>query len=444
MSLLDQVLATAAPAGGDVQIVPLAAVHPDERNFYEMSDLDALAASIEAFGLEQPLVVRPEEDKDGEYRLISGHRRRAALLMLAERMPDDPRWAQVQVRVVESLGEAADRLRLIHGNRTTREKTEWERMMEAVELDDIAKKMKAQGAKVDGKLRDVVAQDMGISSSQVGKYLSIYRNLAAPLMSRYKAGLIGTQVAYACSTLTAEQQCRLEDDPAGVTLGAVETMRRRDTWQAIDDGFRSWLKVWAAENCDDNPWTKAGGQKVLAKLHESIQAGNVPTGMTLELKLNAIEAQRMGEVRFYNDYTTLNLLRQQYPERQPEQKAECVTCVCRFCTNKDCPAACCMTYYELARCPNAPSGGVCKTTECERHSAVIYRPKEEKRVEPATEKEESKPGGQTRADHIRSLGDEELVQFLCRYDLCPDINCGPEPSCTKCLRKWLGERYEEE
>jgi ParB/RepB/Spo0J family partition protein len=54
--------------------------------------IDELAASIRDHGLLQPLVVR--RDRSGEYHLIAGHRRMAALKLLAEASPADA-WSRV-------------------------------------------------------------------------------------------------------------------------------------------------------------------------------------------------------------------------------------------------------------------------------------------------------------------------------------------------------------
>ena len=59
--------------------LPLADLVSDENNFYALSEIPDLAANIELCGLQQPLRVR----KDGDaYRIVSGHRRRAALELL--------------------------------------------------------------------------------------------------------------------------------------------------------------------------------------------------------------------------------------------------------------------------------------------------------------------------------------------------------------------------
>jgi ParB family chromosome partitioning protein len=62
-----------------------------------LPDVDELAASIQAHGLLQPLVVRRDPGQRGRYLLVAGHRRLAALKLLAK--ADPGRWARVPATV---------------------------------------------------------------------------------------------------------------------------------------------------------------------------------------------------------------------------------------------------------------------------------------------------------------------------------------------------------
>jgi ParB family chromosome partitioning protein len=63
-----------------------------------LRNVDELAASIRIYGLLQPLVVREAGGERGRYQLVAGHRRLAALKLLAERYPRED-WRSVQVIV---------------------------------------------------------------------------------------------------------------------------------------------------------------------------------------------------------------------------------------------------------------------------------------------------------------------------------------------------------
>ncbi|HMM32007.1 MAG TPA: ParB N-terminal domain-containing protein [Clostridia bacterium] len=66
--------------------VPRDLIDPSEENHYSMNDIESLAASIEAVGLLDPLILR--QKPNGRYAIISGHRRNAAIGLLAEEAPE--------------------------------------------------------------------------------------------------------------------------------------------------------------------------------------------------------------------------------------------------------------------------------------------------------------------------------------------------------------------
>ena len=65
-----------------IEYISLDKLEADPGNFYRLTGLEDLAANIELCGLQQPVRVRPTEG--GRYMIVSGHRRRAALALLAK------------------------------------------------------------------------------------------------------------------------------------------------------------------------------------------------------------------------------------------------------------------------------------------------------------------------------------------------------------------------
>ena len=236
MNLIQDVLSAASTQQEQDRFarIKLADILPDPENFYETDGIEELAAAIDAFGLEQPLVVRPA-DEPGKYRLTGGHRRRLALLTLYAKDPE--RWAEVDVKITSSMGALADQARLILMNRT-----EYENMMETVKTAEIAKEFKANGGKVEGKTRNAVAAALGISSAQAGKYQAIYKHLCPTLMQRYKAGIIGTQVAYELSSLPNRQQ---EEIAATYPVPTMEAVRKKK--ESVPETFPDWALPMAKE-----------------------------------------------------------------------------------------------------------------------------------------------------------------------------------------------------
>jgi ParB family chromosome partitioning protein len=72
--------------------VPLDLIDPSPQNPRQTLEVAELAASIGAYGLLQPVVVRRTGSR---YELVAGHRRHAAYRWLAERAPDDDRWREI-------------------------------------------------------------------------------------------------------------------------------------------------------------------------------------------------------------------------------------------------------------------------------------------------------------------------------------------------------------
>ncbi len=65
-------------AGPDVASAPIGDIHPGRyqpRHKFDEDELDALADSVRAKGILQPILVRPHPDKQGEFELVAGERR---------------------------------------------------------------------------------------------------------------------------------------------------------------------------------------------------------------------------------------------------------------------------------------------------------------------------------------------------------------------------------
>src|SRR5262245_61363047 len=75
-----------------------------------LSQIAELAESIRTHGLLQPLVVRTDPAAPGRYTLIAGHRRLAALKLLAE---EDHAWSRVPATVRSEGGDEAYVLTLV-------------------------------------------------------------------------------------------------------------------------------------------------------------------------------------------------------------------------------------------------------------------------------------------------------------------------------------------
>ena len=174
---------------------------PSKGNFYGVEDVEDLKQSIELMGVLQPLLVTPQQ-KDGKRRIVAGHRRRLAVMQLVEEGKDQFRYVPILER--EEKNAILDRLALIMANRF-REKTDWEKMTEAIETEDLVLKLK-ETMNIQGRTRDLLAEIIETSPAQAGRYKAIYNNLIPELMAEFKANRIGVSVIYEASGLPEDYQ----------------------------------------------------------------------------------------------------------------------------------------------------------------------------------------------------------------------------------------------
>lgn len=174
---------------------------PSKGNFYSVEDVQDLKQSIELLGVLQPLLVT-EEEEDGKRRIIAGHRRRLAVMQLVDEGKE--RFRQVPILIKPKKNAILDRLALIMANRF-REKTDWERMTEALETEKLVLELKGS-MNIPGRTRDLLAEIIETSPAQLGRYKAIYNNIIAELMAEFKANRIVVSVIYEASGLPEDYQ----------------------------------------------------------------------------------------------------------------------------------------------------------------------------------------------------------------------------------------------
>ena len=100
-----------------IEYIDIDLLDSDQRNFYQLTDIDELADNIQLCGLQQPIRVRAGES--GRYTIVSGHRRRAALAQLVDKGLDQFRRVPC-IRETDNASPALQELRLIFANSSTR------------------------------------------------------------------------------------------------------------------------------------------------------------------------------------------------------------------------------------------------------------------------------------------------------------------------------------
>lgn len=186
-----------------IDYIRLDLIDGDPNNFYQLSGIEDLAANIATCTLQQPLLVREKED--GRYIIVSGHRRRAALELLAK---DDPeRWQEIPCIVErDAVSPALQQLRLIYANANTRTMTSAELGEQAAQVEKLLYQLKEEGYEFPGRMRDHVAQAVNASKSKLARLKVIREKLIPQFMRLWKQNSLRESVAYTLAGLSKERQ----------------------------------------------------------------------------------------------------------------------------------------------------------------------------------------------------------------------------------------------
>ena len=205
---------------------------PSEDNFYSMSAIDELAGLIElSGGVKQPGLVVPLGG--GKYKLLSGHRRRLASLQLVKQGKEAYRKMPCMVEDAgREQGPEADELRaideaiLLITTNGQREKTDWDKVQEATRLRALLEK-KRRFEKIPGETRKLIAEQLGTTPAQVGRYDSIAKHLIAAFKTWLEEGKINISVAYELSTMNEREQLKALDWARSMKRGpSIDEVKR--------------------------------------------------------------------------------------------------------------------------------------------------------------------------------------------------------------------------
>lgn len=168
---------------------------PSNENFYDTEKIAKLKESIKLLGLLQPLLI---ENRDGKDYIIAGHSRRKCCLELIEQGEERFRKVPCVYRPKTDLDtgnqdEIIRKIMIIQSN-TYREKTDWEKMTEVLQMEELVKELR-KNVELEGKTRDITAHLIGTSSGQIGRYRSISTNLLDDLMAEFKKSHINLSTA---------------------------------------------------------------------------------------------------------------------------------------------------------------------------------------------------------------------------------------------------------
>lgn len=282
---------------------------PSKGNFYSVEDVQDLKQSIELLGVLQPLLVTDEEE-DGKRRIIAGHRRRLAVMQLVDEGKE--RFRRVPILIKPKKNAILDRLALIMANRF-REKTDWERMTEALETEKLVLELK-ESMNIPGRTRDLLAEIIETSPAQVGRYKAIYNNIIPELMAEFKANRIVVSVIYEASGLPEDYQKQ-----------AAEVFRENEVLTLSD--IKQLKKNWEASQ-------QIPGQMDISQMEEKQEAagaGESTAGNEIDQQQEETATEGAGEATEGAEDAAGQ--QSEYIDPQPEQ----ITSLCYSCTHyEDC------------------------------------------------------------------------------------------------------------
>ena len=189
-----------------IEYIRLNLIGSDANNFYQLSEIEGLADNISLCGLQQPIRVRQNPENPERYTIVSGHRRRAAIELLAEEDPD--KWQEVPCIVErDAVSPALQQLRLIYANANTRKMTSSEISEQAVQVEKLLYQLKEEeGYEFPGRMRDHVAQAVGVSKTKLARLKVIRENLIEKWLERYQNNQLNESTAYALAKISQEYQ----------------------------------------------------------------------------------------------------------------------------------------------------------------------------------------------------------------------------------------------
>lgn len=190
-----------------ITMIPITELRPNGGNFYDTSNFEDLADSIELNGLLEPLCVFRRGQGTGSYVIFSGHRRYKALRLLYEKSGFE-KWTEVPCIVFPDPHDAnRETVMLIHANSTGRVLSNWEKAQQARRLKEALVAMREGGAELPGRIRDLVAEEMQMSASKLARLEAIGNRLTyRSWLELWKAGKLNESVAYRLSMLEWEEQ----------------------------------------------------------------------------------------------------------------------------------------------------------------------------------------------------------------------------------------------
>ncbi|GMB01056.1 ParB N-terminal domain-containing protein [Pelosinus sp. IPA-1] len=225
-----------AAAAPSIVMIDIDNLIPNTKNFYRVegdSEIEKqneqLKATIEMYGVKQPLIVKTEGN--GKFSIIAGERRYLACRRLTDEGKENFKLAPCIVEKAQSVED--EQIELIITNHH-RDKDLSEKIEEVRQLSELLQKKKERGEKMQGKLQDIIAEMLNMSKSEVGRLQQIDKNLQPELKEAIKNKDLAMTSAVELSKLSAADQKAVYEKTGGkVTAKEVKQYQQGEPEKAV-------------------------------------------------------------------------------------------------------------------------------------------------------------------------------------------------------------------
>ena len=324
-------------------------MYSNDKNFYSMEDIEKLADTIQAVGLLENIAVVYDPCEKGEYRIVAGERRWRALKNLLERGFEEFGVATCQILTPAEEHEEMVQLIIANAYRTKNTKDILE---EAKQLKESLQYMKENnltlcGVKLDGKIRDAIANIMKMSSTKIAQIDSINNNLLPEFKEKLGNGEMTFSAAYELSGMTQEEQAEMlenHENGSSPTLKEVRDAKKKeepdDEKEAVSDsdtlpGQMKYPDDYESEENqtqDEEPdqeegWQQAHPESITSLCYscQRYSECNVKTGTCnhCDRYINKAEAEKTDEQKYNEQQDTVDReTKRKLQEKVDQEKME--------------------------------------------------------------------------------------------------------------------------
>ena len=182
-------------------------------NHFPLTEIEELAYDIAERGLDDNLVVgRCNKEvaehygvNEGQYLLISGHRRKTAIMYANEHI-DNFNMQEIMCKIKPFNSVANAKYQLNMANLQSRRLTSSDLMRAFTELKNLLPDLEKEGMKISGRTRDFIAKTLNISSAQVGKMENVYNNAVDEVKTEVEQGTLSINAANVIARLDDNEQ----------------------------------------------------------------------------------------------------------------------------------------------------------------------------------------------------------------------------------------------